>query len=260
MMVVNYLQLGENRLSKSEIMRLANKDIYYQLKHSGYITETEKGQIKGTPKLHNHISKLDNTHFANSGSKRHSQELRDSLSLLPKSVLERRSFKTSYDIEKDFNKKILKAQEYKETLYQMKQSKQAELETLQRNYQSSIQNCNSDSERYELKLSYQKEKERYEAQLSYLSQKPYLTPDYQVSMTEQEREDYIDNLRAYRDCLEEDSKAYHYYSESISKLEALPTGSITINIEIITNSYQNRELELHRNFELFSNTPQIFLM
>lgn len=257
--VVSYIQLGENRITKAEIMSLANKDIYYQLRNSGYIKESEKGHFTGTKKLHTYISKLDNSHFASSGSKEHSQKLRDSLSLIPKSVLERRDFKSSYDIEKQFNKITLKSQEYKETLQTMKQNIKDSLFKMEASYQVGLNACNSEYMRYKLNISYQKEKEHYESQLSYLSEKPYLTPDYQVTLTEQERYSFIDNLESYREHLDERSPAYDYYTESINKLKELPEGTVTVNIEIITSSYGNREIELHENFEVFSGTPQIFL-
>lgn len=258
--VVSFIQLGENRITKAEIMSLANKDIYYQLKNSGYISETEKGHFSGTQKLHTHIAKQDGTHFASSGSREHSQKVRDSLSLLPKSVLERKAFKSSYDIEKHFNRTTLKSQEYKETLQMMKQNTKSCLATLEASYDKALQRCNSDYDRYSLKLSYLKERELYQSQLNYLSDKPYLIPDYQVSLTEAERAEYIENLEAYRDSLDENSKAYDIYTESIDKINALPEGAVTLCCEITTNCYGNREIFLHQQFELFSGTPQIFLM
>lgn len=258
--VVSYIQLGENRISKAEVMSLANKDIFYQLKNTGYIKETSKGLFIGTDKLHNHVKKQDGTHFSSSASQEHSQKLRDSLSLLPQSVLERKSFKTSYDIERQFNRTVLKSQEYKETLNMMKQNTRSCFATLESSFEKALQRCNSDYERYNLKLSYLKEREMYQSQLRYLSDKPYLIPDYQVSLTESERTEYIQNLEAYRDTLSEHSKAYDFYIESIDKLKKLPAGAITLSCEVITNCYGNREVFLHEQFELFSGTPQIFLM
>lgn len=258
--VISYIQLGENRITKSEILSLANKDIYYQLRNSGYIKESEKGQLSGTKKLHNHISQIDNTHFASSGSREHSQKLRDSLSLLPKSVLERRDFKSSYDIEKQFNRTTLKSQEYKEQLQTMKQDTRECLSTLQRSYDTTLARCNSDFERYNLTLSYQNQKEQYESQLAHLNNKPYLVPDYQVTLTQQERDIYIDNLESYRDTLDERSVSYDYYTESIDKLKSLPEGTVTLNLEIVTSCYGTKEIELHENFEVFTGTPQIFIM
>ena len=258
--VISYLQLGENRITKAEIMSLANKDIYYQLRNSGYIKETEKGHFTGTQKLHTHIAKQDGTHFASSGSREHAQKLRDTLSLLPQSVLERRAFKSSYDIEKHFNRTTLKSQEYKETLQMMKQNTKSCLATLEVTYDKALQRCNSDYDRYNLKLSYLKERELYQSQLSYLSDKPYLIPDYQVSLTEAERAEYIANLEAYRDSLDESSKAYDIYTESIDKINALPEGAVALCCETITNFYGTREIFLHKQFELFSGIPQIFLI
>ena len=111
------------------------------------------------------------------------------------------------------------------------------LTKLQNSYETALTRCNSDFELYNLKLSYQKEKEHYESQLSYLSKKPYLTPDYQITLTQQERYAYIENLEYYRDSLDERSVAYDYYTDSIEKLRELPEGTVTVNIEIVTDSY-----------------------
>lgn len=258
--IISYMQLGENRCTKAEIMSLANKDIMYQLKKSGFIKETEKGQFVGTKKLHSHIFQLDNSHFASSGSREHSQKLRDSLSLLPSSVLEKRAFKTSYDIEKRFNHTVLKSQAYKESVHSMRQNVKDCITRLQYSYESALQRCNSDFEKFNLRLSYIKEMEHYESQLSYLSEKPYLIPDYEVTLNENERAEYLENLQAYRDTLTENTRAHDFCTESIDKIRNLPDGAITLSIEIATSTYGSKEIFLHEQYEVFSNTPQIILM
>ena len=258
--VISYIQLGENRITKAEIMSLANKDIYYQLRNSGYIRESESGHYTGTKKLHSHISKLDNSHFASSGSREHAQKVRDSLSLLPKSVLERRAFKSSYDIEKRFNHTVLKSQAYKETLHAMRQNTKDCLARLQCSYESALQRCNSDFEKFNLRLSYIKEMEHYESQISYLSEKPYLIPDYEVTLNEKERAEYLENLQSYRDTLTENTRAYDFCTEGIDRIRNLPEGAITLSIELATSTYGAKEIFLHEQYEVFSNTPQIILM
>lgn len=258
--IINFMQLGENRITKSEIMNLGNKDIMYQLKNSGFIKETEKGQFVGTKKLHSHVCKMDNSHFSSSGSREHSQKVRDSLSLLPKSVLERRAFKSSYDIEKRFDHTVLKSQAYKETLHAMRQNTKDCIARLQCSYESALQRCTSDFEKFNLRLSYIKEMEHYESQLSYLSEKPYLIPDYEVTLNENERAEYLDKLQSYRDTLTENTRAHDFCTESIDKIKSLPEGAITLSIEIATSTYEKKHIFLHEQYEVFSNTPQIILM
>ena len=92
-------------------------------------------------------------------------------------------------------------------------------------------------------------------------EKDYLFPDYQLTLTQHEMERYIESLVDYRDTFAPYSRAYSLIDESITKLQALtPQDITTINIEIVTNHYGNRELEMHRSYEQITNVPQIFLM
>lgn len=258
--VVSYLQLGENRITKAELMSLGTKDIFYQLRNSGYIRESSNGTFAGTEKLHRHIKKMDGSHFSSSGSAFHSQKLRDSLSLLPSSVLERKAFKTSFDIEATFNKKTLKSQDYRETLQTMRHELHSGLHSLTASLKTGLSNCTDDVEEYQLKLGYLRQKEELESRLSYLEDKPYLVPDYCVTLSMSERLQYIENLEGYRATLNESSKAYSLCTESIDKLKGMPEGTVTVNVEIATSTYGNRQLYLHRCFERLSGVPQIIIM
>ena len=258
--VVSYLQLGENRITKAELMSLGTKDIFYQLRNSGYIRESSNGTFAGTEKLHRHIKKMDGSHFSSSGSAFHSQKLRDSLSLLPSSVLERKAFKTSFDIEAAFNKKTLKSQDYRETLQTMKSEIRTNLHSTEVSFKMNLSRCTDDIEEYQLKLGYLRQRTELESKLSYLEDKPFLVPDYCVTLSMSERLQYIENLEGYRATLNESSKAYSLFTESIDKLRGMPEGTVTVNVEIATSNYGNRELYLHQCFEQLSGTPQIILM
>lgn len=196
---VAYMQLGESRITREELYSLCGKDIFYSLKHNGYIRERERGTFTPTQKLKNHVTRMTGKHFSSSGSSEHSTLLRSSLDLVPRQALIENRFQSAYDIEK--------------------------------------------------RCSISK------------SDTPYLTPDYQITLTRDELAEYIGNLEAYRDTLSSYTKAHELINESIQKLSAysdMPT--LTFNIEIVTSNYGNRELELHREFERLQGTPQIFIM
>jgi len=99
------------------------------------------------------------------------------------------------------------------------------------------------------------------SRLKWLEVKPYLVPDYQITLTREELDIYTDRLETCLNELSQDSRQYDFYYESIQKLRGLERNQTeyTINVEITTNSYKEREIELHRNFEVLSNTTQIFL-
>lgn len=260
--IVSYLQLGENRISKSELLSLGNKDIFYQLKNSGYIQQSSKGEFKGTSKLHTYVKKTDGRHFSSSASSSHSKAVRDSLSLLPSSVLERKSYSSSADVERHFEKKVNPTQQYKEELYRMKQELKEELRQIEDAYAQTRTESQSDYDRYCSKMEYLHDRDYVTSRMEWLED-TYLIPDYQISLTQDELSQYIDNLSDYRDNLDTDSKAHSLYTESIEKLQVLSSaaeGEITISIEVITDSYGQRELQLHQNFEQLSHTPQIYLM
>lgn len=260
--IVSYLHLGENRISKSEIMTLGNKDVFYALKNSGYIKQLSKDEFHGTSKLHSYVKRTDGTHFSSSASSSHSRAVRDSLSLLPSSVLARRSYRSSTDTERYFEKNVMPTQQYKEELYRMKQDYKEELRNIESAYADTQSEQQSDYEKFCSRMDYIHDREAVTSRMEWLEDKTYLIPDYQITLTQDELSQYINNLSDYRDSLDMDSKSYSFYSESIEKLQGLSAveGEITISVEVITDSYGQREFQLHQNFEQLSHTPQIYLM
>lgn len=261
--IVSYLELGENRITKQEILNLGNKDVFYQLKNSGYIQQCSHGEFKGTSKLHSYIKKTDGRHFSSSASSSHAKSVRDSLSLLPSSVLERKSYSSSADAERYFEKKVKPTQQYKEELYRMKQELKEELRQIESAYQTSKTENQTDYERYCSKMDYLHDRDSVTSQIQWLEDKTYLIPDYQITLRQDELSQYIETLSDYRDTLDTESNAYSLYTESIEKLQVLSSaaeGEITISVEIVTSSYSTREYFLHQSYEILSHTPQIYLM
>ena len=178
-------------------------------------------------------------------------------------MLERKSYSSSADVERYFEKKVKPTQQYKEELYRMKQELKEELRQIESAYQTSKTEQQSDYDRYCSKMEYLHDRESVTSRMEWLEDKTYLIPDYQITLTQDELSQYIDTLSDYRDRLDTDSTAHSLYTESIEKLQVLSSaaeGEITISVEVITDSYGQRELQLHQNFELLSHTPQIYLM
>lgn len=97
---IAYMQLGESRITREELYSVCGKDIFYALKHSGYIRERERGTFIPTQKLKNQVARMNRSHFSSSASSEHSNALRHSLTLIPSGVLEENRFKSACDIEK----------------------------------------------------------------------------------------------------------------------------------------------------------------
>lgn len=257
-LVSSYLALGENRISKSEIFVLSNKDIFYQLKNSGYIKEKENGVFCGTAKLHQHFKNIEGKQFASSSSAVHSQSVRNSLSFLPQSVLVNGSYKTSSDIEKQF-RRIAKTPGFQSKLEALKGELKSELAKAdaERN-----KPCSTEEAHLKRELQYKAQKEAILSRMDWLDQ-GVLTPDYQLTLTQTELNEYIGRLADFKETLSEGSKAYEVFSSSIAKLKAIPPSdsSVVISVEIATNHYGERELFRHKLFETTEGHPQIiFLM
>ena len=259
MILIANLQLAENTLSKNDVLQIANKDIYYKLKNSGYIKESN-GRVKATAKLQNYIKKLDNSNFSYSCSRDHAKRIKNSLSLLPQSVLVNRAFASGVDVEKKY-KKFSKTQIHKTRLEQMKQEYKIRLSSLNKEHVTFSKTKHNEQERYAHNLSYQRQREKIISSLNRLEREVCLTPDYQVTFTRAELDSYTENLEHYREELNENSRQYSLYTQSIEQLRGLEfQDTITISIELVTTHYHTKELELHKNHSILTNTPQIFLM
>lgn len=256
-LIVSTLALSENRATKPELISLGNKDIFYSLKNSGFITEKEKGVFCGTAKLHNYLKKTEGKQFASSSSSVHSQAVRNSLKHIPQSVLVNGRYKTGTDINFQ-NRRIAKSSDYRMKVDVIRNELKSELTKaeLERN-----RPCSTEEEHLRRALQYKAQKESILSRMDWLDQ-GCLTPDYQITLTQHQLNEYIANLANYREMLSVDSKAYEVYGNSIDKLKSIPAfeSNVTISVEIITNHYGERELFRHQLFETIEGHPQIFLM
>lgn len=258
--VVSHICLGEGRITRTEIMELSNKDILYSLKNEGYIKETSKGVYAATKKLRTYVTNTDGFRFASSGSEAHAKALRESLSLLPQSVIASKNYKTSTDVELSFKRNVCSKPVYQERLQKMISQKREDLSQIEERYHKG--NISKDAvSRYSNRIDYMNHRDKTLSSLRLLeSDKPYLVPDYQVTLNQEELSRYIDNLTEKRDSFSSDSRNYEFYTQSIQTLSSLVgQGDVVIQIEVVTSHYGSREIELHKNFERLTDTPLIFV-
>ena len=143
----------------------------------------------------------------------------------------------------------------------MKQEHKSRLSSLNKEHMIYLKTNHNEQERYAHNLSYQRQHEKIISSLNRLEREVCLTPDYQVTFTRTELDSYIDNLEHYREELNENSRQYSLYTQSIEQLRGLEfQDTISINIELVTTHYHTKELELHKNHSILTNIPQIFLM
>ena len=255
--IISHLELAENRMSKQQFDSLGTKDIYYQLLHSGYI-KREGDLIMGTNKLHKYVKHHHSTSFSSSCSREHSQGISKVLNLVPDSTLLRRGYSTSTDIEKSF-KRYMKGEEGQAKMEAMRYQLQTDLANIDKAHLLYRQSPHSDTEAFNETLHYKKEREKCLNHLELFRDTPYLIPDMQLRFTEDEYQSFCDELREYTNLLSGQER--EIYDNALYTLEHLEVGSggITINFEIITNTYMERELYRHTVFEQLSDTPQIYL-
>ena len=234
----------------------------YSLKHSGYIKETSPSVYTATKKLKTHLQKTEGIHIGTSGSKEHALAVRNSLQLIPKEALLQHRFKTSEDIIKEFKHKNLRSVSYNKALHSLISEKKEQLEYLKNSHLAYMPK--SECDRYEELIKYKKDKETIQSQISILeSDKPYLTPDYQITFTSEQFNRYIDNYTEYIQGIPRNTNAYELCMESLKTMYSLQSQGleeITINIEQITNKYGNREIQMHKNYSVLTGQNQIFII
>ena len=256
------LALGENRMDKDRFNEICTTDNLYSLVHSHYI-KVEDGIITSTQKLRREIEERYDTRFSTSCSEDHSRLVSESIGkLIPQSVLTSFNFRTAADIERDFQRtENLGDISYQKNLEQIKAQFQQEQERAKQEYERSLEQSRSEQERAMLQLEYARKQERSLVREHALElERPFLFPDYEVSVSRSELDELIENLRSEERNLEED-RTKELYQDAIEKLENIPSfeGRINISIEITTDSYGNAEIERHEIYEEVTDTIQIIL-
>ena len=262
--LIRYMELSENRLSKTDILEIANKDILYQLRNEGYIKETEQNCYKATKKL---TSKMEKDHaetFGRSSSKAHSKRVYESTKLLPRKVILERNFKTGKELEQEF-KRYQKTDTYK-SAYQERLTNLITTKGNLRDYHSKIQRSDlSKSTKLQENIDYQASNDELNRSIGILrSNKICNVPDYSFTCSYEDSIAYCNKLKEYQSTLEKNTKEYRIYQEAIEKTTTIltayePDQSITWSVEIITNSYSAVDIERHQNYELFTGQTVIYL-
>jgi len=260
--VISHLEICEGRLSKDTFMKASNKDVYYQMLHSGYIKQNGN-MVIATTKLRNHISSTNGTHISSSCSIEHSRNVEGVLSFLPKSVLSRRAYQTQSDLEIRYKRDFKNDASYRERLNELKSHYSSKLESLQQAHSS--YSPSSDAERMKELVHFKKEKEHLQSRMEILETSPSLVCDFSVRLTRDEIDVFIDNLSSHREELTNQNEISHY-TQSIDTLSTLRDSmdsshmeEVEIGIEILTNHYMQREIFKHQNYAYITNKPLIML-
>lgn len=254
--IISHMVIAEGRISKSTILKYGNKDILYSLKNEGYIKESSKGMYSPTSKMRKHIQKNTGKHISSSNSLEHSQKIENSLNLVPVSVISNRNYNTAYDIEQYFNKYVRNSSSYKEIVTATREHINATLTEAYANHKAFVSTTTDDATYFAEKIRFTHERDTLVSQKNiWDSSKPYLIPDYSLTFTQSELDEYISNLRdEYSICGNE------LILDTLNKLSSLDfKDTITIDVEVIGNSYHDRELTMHKNYEILSGRPLIFL-
>ena len=255
------LALGENRMTRDQFDEICTKDNYYALVHSTYIKE-EDGIITSTSKLRREIEERYDTRFSTSCSDEHSRLVTDSIQkLIPQSVLTTFNFRTAADIERDFTREEnLEDSNYKEKLERIRNEFYEEQERAREAYERALQESRTEQERAMQELEYARSQEESLVRAHALElDRPFLFPDYEISVTRSELDEIIENLRTEETNQEDRTK--ELYQEAIEKLENIPSfeGRINISVEIATDSYRNTEFVMHAIYEEVTDTIQIII-
>lgn len=261
--VIRTLELSENRITRQAFMEIGTKDIFYQMKAAGYLTESSKGIYKASPKLISKMEKDYKESFGRSSSPAHSEKINQSLKLLPSSVIAERNFQTGKELEEAFSK-FQKTDTYKEALQNRFEEIRQAKENLETYHNQMSQSNESPEAKIEEDLFFRRQNDNLNRSLAILDNQPCHSPDYSFSCTYEESQFYLEQLETYRESFSPFSKEESIYTKAISKMSSLlstyhPGDTITWNIEIITNSYGAVDMEQHANYELLTGQPVLYL-
>lgn len=253
-MILSSFELGEGRMDKNHFMEVATKDIYYQMKHNGYI-KNNGNNIVVTTKLRNHIKKHYSSSISSSNSIEHSRQCMDVISLFPKSILINHSFETQSVLEKRFRREIKNNSNCKQRINEMKEAYKSKLDSL----------GGADD------IATIREKEFYESHISMLEQNQFHVSDMKLFFTYEEIEELKNNIQLRIDELKNCDDRYHLneierYSNFGKQIEnvilqsenANDSQMIEVCIEVCTSNYHEREIFQHEAYAYITNQNIIY--
>lgn len=255
MMILHQYALCEGILTKEQIITSSNKEIFYRMKNNGYIKETSKKSnvYKATKKLEREIKRVSDLELEHGASTMHSRKIFEKIMKnIPNSVIQEGRFSTGKTLKKEFEA-YKKTNEYHIAIERIKSNIYRKEATI--NYKS--KNASGGKERFSIR----QEKAKIEMEKSVLqSQTPAYAPDLEICLSSYELEQMTQSIEneyeisqgREREFLQRDLEVLH---RELSK----GLQEYSLQIEIVTDSYGNRRLEQHHNYELIFDKEIIYL-
>lgn len=251
--LIHSFAVAEGRLSKEQILKEANKEIFYRMKNSGFIKETVKGSgiFKATGKLQSLVKKTEGIQFSVGCSSKHSAKITKAVSYLPQSVVAEGRFESGYALKQEMSA-YKQTKGYQNKIEQMQKSVLRERKQIEARYQERRGNAENGAERYQAGIDYKADiADNQMKQDIIFSDNPLYVPDFKVTLQREEAEELLRNMKNSMDELEQ-GKEYAFLEQNVGKMEEiLKTGeeNLEVYFEVVTDSYGKRELEMHRNYE-----------
>lgn len=253
MMILHQYALCEGILTKEQIITSSNKEIFYRMKNNGYIKETSKKSnvYKATKKLEREVKKVSDLELEHGASTMHSRKIFEkNMKNIPNSVIQDGRFRTGKTLKKEFET-FKKTNEYHIAIERIKSNIYRKEATI--NYKS--KNASGGKERFSIR----QEKAKIEMEKSVIESKvPAYAPDLEIHLSRFELEQMTQSIENEyeisqgREFLQRDLEVLH---RELSK----GLQEYSLQIEIVTDSYGNRRLEQHHNYELIFDKEIIYL-
>lgn len=251
--LIHSFAIAEGRLSKEQIFKEANKEIFYRMKNNGFIKETVKGSgiYKATGKLQSLTKKTEGIEFSVGCSSKHSAKITKAVSYLPQAVITEGRFESGQVLKQEMSA-YKQTESYHNKIEHIQKMVLQEHEQIENYYQNRIIHAKSNTERYQAGIDYKADvaENRMKQEIAF-SENPLYVPDFKVSLQREEVEELLHNIKSSMDGLD-NGKEYNFLEQNVGKLETiLWTGqeNVELYFEVVTDSYGKRELEMHRNYE-----------
>ncbi len=253
--IIKLFSLTEGRMTKADIIAHSNKAIFYRMKNGHYITECPKGSgnYKATVKLKKLTQNSFDKAYNNGCSSKHSKVLLKASGYIPLSVIAESRFKGQNEIKSDAVK-YMATDSYKSKVNDIKQSLS--------------QSANSLKDRLDHPSSYQDTIDtRRELETTLLREEiinssvPFYTPDIMVTVT---RDEAYAMQNYFSDAAQSSSGNESQYMEQNSArlqdlLKSNASNSLVLGIEAVTNTYGEREIIMHENYQELFGIPTLYI-
>lgn len=251
--LVHSFVVAEGRLSKEQIFREANKEIFYRMKNNGYIKETVKGSgiFKATGKLQSLVKKTEGISFSVGCSSKHSAKIIKAVSYLPQSVIMEGRFESGQALKEEMSA-YKQTSGYQRKIGDMQKAVLRQSKQIGVRYKNRLESALSTTERYQTVIDFKADiAENQMRQEILFSDNPLYVPDFKVLVERTEAEELLNNMKLSMEALER-GKEYDFLSQNVSKLEEILRAqqeNYELYFEVVMDSYGKRELCRHRNYE-----------